>query len=142
MMNLIFKGSRFSFYMMMIVAIPLLIETESILNIWLKDYPAHTINFVRLILLMSLSESLSGTLITAMLATGNIKKYQIIVGGLQILNFPLSYIFLKLGFFPETTLIISIIISQISLFSRLILLRDMIRLSVITFFNTDRKSVV
>jgi hypothetical protein len=99
------------------------------LTLWLKLVPEHTANFVRLILLFAMSEALSGTLITSMLATGNIKKYQIIVGGLQMMNFPVSYLFMKLGFFPEITMIIAVFFSQICLVARLWLLRGMIGLS-------------
>ena len=65
-----------------------------------------------------------------MLATGNIRNYQILVGGLQMLNLPLSYICLRLGFIPESVLIIAIIISICCLAARLYMLRSMIGLSV------------
>jgi hypothetical protein len=61
-------------------------------------------------------------MITAMLATGNIRNYQITVGGLQLLNLPVSYIFLKLGAMPEVTVMVAIAISQVCLFVRLSML--------------------
>ena len=129
MMTLIQQGARFSFYLMFFLSLPVLIETESILKLWLKIVPNHTVIFVRLSLIFVISQTLSGPLITAMLATGKIKKYQIIVGGLQMLNLPISYIALKIGFPPQTTLIIAIAIAYISLAARLWLLRGMIGLS-------------
>ena len=59
--------------------------------------PEHTVLFVRLVLLFALSESLSSPLITAMLATGKIRDYQLVVGGVQMLNLPVSYYLLRLA---------------------------------------------
>ena len=76
-----------------------------------------------LFLILALSESLSGPLITGTQATGKIRDYQILVGGLIMLNFPVSYIFLKAGAAPEVTVVVAIVISQICLFARLYMLR-------------------
>lgn len=135
MMTLIFQGARFSFYLLLLLSLPVLINTHYILQLWLKIVPEHTVLFIQLILLFTISESLSQPLITAMLATGKIRNYQIIVGGLQMLNLPLSYILLRLGSIPEIIIIISIIISQLCLAARLILLKKMINLSVRKFLR-------
>ena len=129
MKTLVQQGTRLSFYMLLLLSVPILIETETILSLWLTIVPDHTVLFVRLILILAMCESLSGTLITAMLATGNIRNYQIVVGGLQLLNFPLSYVALKIGLAPEFTMVIAIIISIINLFVRLLFLQNMIGLS-------------
>ena len=135
MMMLIYRGTRFSFYLLLMLSLPIIIDTEYILSVWLKTIPEHAAGFVRLILIHALCESLSGTLITAMLATGKIKKYQIIVGGIQMTNLPLSYLFLKLGGIPEGTLLIAIFVSQACLLARLWLLRGMIRVSAGYYFK-------
>ena len=108
--------------------------SEFLLEIWLKDVPEHSVAFVRLFLIFALSESLSSPLITAQLATGNIRNYQIIVGGLQLLNLPVSYVFLKYGAPAQSTVAVSIVISQICLVARLMLLRKMVGLSPKEFF--------
>lgn len=118
-----------SFFLLFIIALPLLFNTEYLLQIWLKDVPEHSAAFVRLFLVFALSESLSNSLITAQLATGNIRNYQIIVGGLQLMNLPVSYIFLKAGAPAQATVAVSIVISQICLVARLLLLKKMIGLS-------------
>ena len=129
MLSLLYQGARLSFYMLFLLSLPLLIETEMVLRLWLHIVPDYTAIFVRLILILSLLESLSAPLITAMLATGNIRNYQLVVGGLQMLNFPVSYLFLRWGFLPEITFIIAIAISQCCLLVRLIMLRGMIGIS-------------
>lgn len=129
MHNLMFQGTRLSYYLFMFLSIPVFFEIETVLQFWLGQVPEHTVLFARLVLVLSLAEILSYTLITAQLATGKIRNYQITVGGILLLNFPLSYLFLYLGFFPECTIIVAIVISQICLFARLWFLRGLVKLS-------------
>ena len=135
MMTLIFQGARLSYYILLLLSLPVIINTHYILSIWLKDVPEHTTLFVKLVLVFAMSESISTPLVTAMLATGKIRNYQVIVGGLQMMNLPISYILLKNGYIPETVLIIAICISQCCLVARLYLLRNMINLDVKIFIN-------
>lgn len=100
MMSLVERGARFSFYTIFILTLPVLFETDFILTLWLTQYPEHTVNFIRLVLLASLCDVLSNTLITLQAATGKIRNYQLAVGGMLIMNFPLSYLCLKFGFPP------------------------------------------
>lgn len=130
MMNLMHQGARFSFYLLLLLSLPILLNTHYILQLWLNVVPDHTVFFVRLVLLFAMCESISNPLITAMLATGDIKKYQIVVGGLQMMNLPISYMLLRIGFFPEIILFVAIVISQCCLVARLLMLRKMIYLSV------------
>ena len=129
MLSLVKKSSRMAFFLLFIIALPMLFNTEYLLELWLKEVPEHSVVFVRLFLIFALSESLSSPLITAQLATGNIRNYQIIVGGLQLLNLPVSYLFLKYGAPAQSTVAVSIVISQICLIARLMLLRKMVGLS-------------
>jgi O-antigen/teichoic acid export membrane protein len=122
MFTLVRKSSRMSFYLLLMLVMPLILNTEVVLGIWLKDVPAHTTLFVQLFLIFALSESLSNPMITAMLATGRIRNYQLVVGGIQLLNIPISYICLKMGAIPEVTVMVAIGLSQICLWARLIML--------------------
>lgn len=122
MFSLMLRSSRMSFYLLLVLALPVLFNTEYLLGLWLKDVPEHSSLFVRLFLIFALSESLSSPLITGMLATGSIRNYQIIVGGLQLLNLPVSYVLLKAGCMPEVTVAVAIVLSQVCLAARLVLL--------------------
>lgn len=135
MFKLIYKGSRLAYYMILFMAIPLIINTHYILNLWLVEVPDEAILFGQLAFIMSMASVLSNPLITAQLATGNIRNYQIIVGGLQMLNLPLSYLFLKLGCIPQIVVIIAIICEIICLTARIILLRKMIGLNARSYLN-------
>lgn len=130
MMTLIYQGARLSFYILLLLSLPVIINAHYILSLWLKIVPEHTTLFVQLVLIFAMSESISNPLITAMLATGNIRNYQIVVGGLQMMNLPISYVLLRYGCIPETVLIVAICISQCCLAARLYMLRGMIGLSV------------
>ena len=136
MFSLVERGSRFSFYIMLILALPIFFETEFILTFWLKQYPAHTVHFVRLVLILSLCDVLSNTLITLQNATGRIRNYQIAVGGMLLMNFPLSYICLKAGFPPESTSVVAIWVSLCCLLLRLAFLRKMVGLSMRRFLKS------
>lgn len=129
MMKLIFRGARFSFYMLLFLSLPVLVSTHYILSLWLGIVPEHSVLFVRLALIFAMSESISSPLVTAMLATGKIRNYQIVVGGLQMLNLPISYVLLRIGCIPETVMIVAIGLSQCCLAARLVMLRTMIGLS-------------
>ena len=130
MLDLIYKSAKFSLFLLLFLSLPIMIETSYLLTIWLKIVPEHTVWFVRLILFYALCDSASRPLITAILATGNIRNYQLMIGAFQFLCLPLSYILLENGFFPEITLIIAVILNFCCLIVRLILLRKMIGLKV------------
>lgn len=135
MMSLIYKGARFSYYVLLILSLPVIINAQYILTIWLGIVPEHTVTFIQLVLIFAMSESLANPLVTAMLATGKIRNYQLVVGGIQMMNLPLSYIFLRLGYPPESIFVIAIFISVCCEMARLYMLRSMINLSISSFLR-------
>jgi len=133
MFSLVRRSARMSFCLLFVIALPVLFNTEYLLSLWLKDVPEHTALFVRLFLVFALCESLSHPLVTAQLATGKIRNYQLTVGGLMLLNIPLSYILLRNGAIPEITVVVAIAVSLVCLGARLMMLRGMIGLSIRRF---------
>lgn len=133
--KLVITGARLSFFLMLFITLPLMLETDIILNLWLTKIPDYTFIFVRLILVYVLVENVSNTMITLMLATGDIRNYQIIVGGCQLLNFPLSYVALKLGCEPYITLIIAIVLSALCFALRLKMLKGMVDFPVLRYLK-------
>lgn len=140
--SLVERGSRFSFYIMFMLSLPLCLETEFILTIWLKQFPDHTVNFVRLVLLLSLSEVLSITLTYLQLATGKIRNYQLIIGSATLLNFPLSYLAIKTGFAPESTLVIAIIISTLCMMLRLLILKTSAGFPILSYLKNVYLNII
>lgn len=133
MLTLVFQSSKYSYLLLFVLSMPALLETKFILTLWLKEIPDYVIIFTRLIIITSLVDSLSFPLMTAAQATGKIKLYQATVGGMMLLNLPVSYLFLKMNYPPQTVMYIAIINSLICLFLRLILLRKMVGLSILQF---------
>lgn len=133
MMSLVYQGARFTVYLLSIVSIPIIFEANAILKLWLKIVPEYTVVFIRLILIYQIIESVSYTMVTMMLANGKIKKYQLVVGGCQALNFPLAYIIMQSGASPVCTIVLSIIIAVGCLILRLYMLSNMEHLNVSEF---------
>ena len=117
------------------MVLPIIIEVEFILDLWLLDYPQQTALFVKLMLVGVLIDCLSSTLMVAIQATGRIALYQTIVGGVLILNLPISYFLLQMGYAPEITVAVYIVISTITLYIRLLFLANKIAFSIGDFFQ-------
>lgn len=126
MTNLVIRTSKFSFYLLFILTLPVMLEIEYILKLWLKLVPDYTAVFTILILINALIDTVSGPLMTSLQATGKIKVYQSVVGILLILILPISYLFFKLGFPPESTFLVSISIAVIAFIFRLLLTKKQI----------------
>lgn len=130
MLDLVMKGARFSFFILLFLGLPIILNTGFILQLWLNMVPAHTILFVQLIIVLSMCDSLSHTLVAAILAEGEIKNYMAVVGGVQMLNVPIAYIALWLGCIPEVTVVVAIAISHVCLFTRILFLKHKVNLSI------------
>lgn len=123
--DLVLRSSRLAFLLLTGMIIPLVTETEFILKLWLKDVPDHTASFVQIILLCSLIDSFSTPLVHLMLATGKIKRYQIVVGLFNSLNFPVAWIILYFGGSPEVTQLSIVLFAIGALILRVLMLRPM-----------------
>lgn len=131
MQNLVYSGLKFSFIMLFLIALPLSLNIDFILHLWLKEVPQYTNYFIILILVDSLAGNLFGIpLMTSLSATGNIKKYQIVVSLIIILIVPISYGVLKLHNGPASVFYVSIALTLISGFVRFLFCRRQIGFSL------------
>ena len=135
-LKLIFQSAKFSYFLIFIIACPIIFNIDFILELWLKNPPKYTSIFVNLCLINLLIDCISGPLMIGAQATGNIKWYQIIVGTLIFLNLPIAYILLKIYKSPELIYYSSIIISLLSLVFRLFFLKNIMKFPVFFFFNS------
>jgi O-antigen/teichoic acid export membrane protein len=127
---LVFQSSKFAFYLILLLSMPIMLETSFLLKIWLKDTTEYMILFTRLIIIFSLINCLESPLSDMVQATGKIKKYQIIIGSITLLSLPLSYTYFKLGFPPETSLYILISVYSLAHFLRLWVLHNLVAMSI------------
>lgn len=133
MFDLAFKSSRLSYYLLLCLSTPIIVAMPYILGIWLTMIPPYTISFTRLTLILGMFEVISLPLQFMNQASGKIKVYQLTVGGIQMLNFPLAYLLLRNHFSPNSVYILAIILSQVCLAARLAILRVSISLPVKRF---------
>ena len=109
MVSLALKQSKFSFALLLIVAIPLFMEMPYILKIWLNEVPEFSVQFCRLILLVALIQQLSSGMQLAIQANGKISLYQVTVSIALLLNIPVAWILLKYGGIEPYIVLISML---------------------------------
>jgi O-antigen/teichoic acid export membrane protein len=134
MHKLVLYSSKFSFYMSWLVVLPLMYETHIVLKLWLGDVPNHAIAFVRIMLLICLCTALRTPCTVAINATGNIKKFQSLEGGILLTIVPISYFGLKyLKLSPEYVFWVYLIIEVITQHIRVWIVFHQIKLSMIKY---------
>lgn len=109
---LVYRGCKFSFFIMFFFVLPMWLEAVFVLDLWLVEYPDHTVNFIRISLITSTLNILYLFFTMAQQATGDIKVYQLVLSVLSFMIFPLSYLFLKLGAVPEVVYYISFVVAS------------------------------
>lgn len=134
-MNLVFRSSRFSYYLLLLLAVPTMFCMDFILEIWLKTVPLYTVEFCRLILVYSLFDAISAPLWMSVQASGNIRIYQIIMSSIIILNLPLSYWALEKGMSPLSVWVLRIILNGITYVVRIFFLRGLIQLPLLRYLK-------
>ena len=135
MHSLIFTSSKFSFFLLFILALPITIEANQILGVWLKEVPNHSVSFIRLLFSIALIETLANPLVISNQATGKVKKYQIVVGGIQLLIVPIAYIVLKLRGNPESVYLVQFVIMLCAQTARIFMIKPLIQLPLKKYFN-------
>ena len=130
MHQLIFASSKYGFLLLLFIAMPVIFEAHFILKLWLGIVPEYTVTFFRIIVFISMIDATANALITSAQATGKIKIYQLVVGGILLLILPASYIVLKMGGEPESVFIVNLSFAVLAQIARLWLLRHMINISI------------
>lgn len=118
--SLLYRGCKFSFFVVLIFALPLFLTADEVLCLWLKTPPAQSAEFLQVIMLTSLIDCLSNPLNNVINATGRIKSFQIINGILMLSVVPVSYILLL---FINNALIVFIIQGCFTLITHFVKLR-------------------
>lgn len=133
--KLINQSTILSVFLSSVLAIPLMINSQFILSLWLKNVPDFTVQFTTIVLVTGLIESTNTSAIVPALATGNIKKFEIVTGTLAIANLPISYIALKLGAPAYVTMLIASCLAFITMIWRAFLLKDLINLPYLKYLS-------
>ena len=142
MHKLMYRSSRFSFYMLFFLSLPVLFETEYILTLWLKTVPVNTVVFLRIMICTSLIYAIANPLIIANQATGKVKKYQMVCGTILMLILPISYISLKLGCPAYAVFIVHFVMESIAQLARMIILRPLIGIRIRDYISYIYKPIL
>ena len=136
MHKLLLKGSKFGFFILFFIALPISLEADLVLKWWLGIVPDHTANFIRLIMFTSLMSCLCTMVVSSVHATGNIMKFHLIEGSLLLTIVPIAYLLLK--FFnvpPESVFIVHISVEIVTHYVRLRIVLPMIKLPIMQYFK-------
>lgn len=136
MQKLLLRSSKFSFYIIFFITLPLMFESQFVLRLWLGIVPEHTVNFLRLIIVSGMLYSLANPIIVSVHATGKLKKFQIIEGTMLLTIVPIAYILLK--FFdisPECVFLVHIIVEIFTQYARLRIVLPMIGMKLQTYYR-------
>lgn len=140
--RLTFVMAKVQGILLLLLCIPLITETEYVLNLWLKDVPYYAVTFTRWVLVLCITRTLGGSIVPLLLATGKVKYVQIVSGSIMLLNLPLAYIALRMGLEPVSTMIIGIIIELIALLSGSLFLKHYVGFPVVHFWMKSILSVL
>ena len=135
MHQLIFRSSRFTFCLLLILCLPFIVETPSILSLWLKEVPEHAVVFVRLLLIILIVQQHANPLTIAVAATGKVRTNEFVNGALVLTIAPLSYVILKLGGSPWHVYAVHLCIAIIALGARIYLTMPLIRMKITEYLN-------
>ncbi|MFB3390048.1 nitroreductase family protein [Flavobacterium sp. LAR06] len=134
--RLIFQSAKFSYFLIFIIALPVIYNIDYILKMWLENPPPYTSMFVVLSLVGLLIDCISGPLMTGSQAAGNIKWYQIVIGSLVFLCLPMAYFFLKIFKQPASVFYVIICINIVSLIFRLFFLKNVLNFNISFFLKS------
>lgn len=118
------RGAKFSYLMLFLLILPIMLEADQILRIWLGTPPEQSSIFLIWTLLATLTTITGGTLVTLMMAHGDIKRYQILITAFGFLPFPLSWIAFEFGAPAVWAFIIYFIVYYILIYVRMWLVHD------------------
>lgn len=131
MQKLLIQSSKFAFFIIFIIALPIMLEAEFIIELWLGDVPEHTVTFLRLILISSMLYALANPILTSVHATGNLKKFQLIEGSMLLSIIPISYFLLKFyNMPPATVFVVHIVVEICTQIARVKIVLPMINMTV------------
>ncbi len=130
MHRLIFRSSKFTFFLLLCLSLPVILEADVILSVWLKEVPEYTAIFLRLMLCIAIIDAVANPLMVSAAATGKVKVYQSVVGGILLAIVPISYIVLKLGGNPYSVFIVHLCICIVAFIVRLYIVKPLIKITI------------
>lgn len=135
MHSLVCRGAKFSYLLMLFFVVPLMFEAETVLSLWLKKYPPEAALFLKLSLVGTMFDMLGNSTANAAWATGNIKRYYIMVSSVGCLVFPLSWISFALGCDAYFSYVIFAVIYALVMLVKVYIIKDLVKFPAKRFFT-------
>lgn len=135
MLLLVYRSTKMTCFLILFVSLPIIIEAPYIINLWLGSLPEYVVPFVRIIILISMVDSMANPLMTSAHATGNIRMYQFVVGLMNVLLIPIGYIALSNGANPTMVFILSLIMSILCFVIRMFLVNRFVCLRIAAYIR-------
>lgn len=135
LLSLIYRASKFSYYLLFIISFPIVLFCREILAIWLVNVPDYAIVFTRLVIIASFAEALSAPLWTAIGATGKVRQYQMLVSLIIFLEIPFVYVVFKLGVTPIIAFVINIFVGILAFIYRLFYIKRFVPYRITEYLN-------
>lgn len=133
MHNLMYRSAKFSYFLLWIIILPIMLETDFLLKIWLKIVPDNAVIFTRLIMLISLVYAISNPCLIANQASGKVKNYQLISSTILIMALPCSYFLLSFNYPPYSVFLVQLFFEIVALISQMLLMRSIVNLNINRF---------
>ena len=92
------RAAVFSYYLLLIIAVPFCVSADYVLFLWLGQVPEYASGFIILMLVYFLIDALEAPLWMLIGATGKMKVYTIWSASITVLNIPLAWLLLRLGY--------------------------------------------
>ena len=140
--ELVFYTGKYVFFLVLISGLPIFLETEYLLKLWLGIVPEYAVIFTKLMIIKAILDSLGSGIIQVIHATGKIKWFQIILSSTMLLSLPISYVFFLFGYEPQTILIIILFIGIFNTILRLIMLKIIVRFNVLKLLNVSYTKIL
>lgn len=133
-MNLTFSVSKFSCFLLYMMALPIIMEIDYILKIWLGDnIPEHTSAFVIIVIVTSFFNNLNAAISNVVHATGKMKKYQLTLGLIGISTVPCAFVAMRFGASPEMALLTTTVSMVIAQCFALVILKTLVSFSIVDY---------
>lgn len=109
--DLIFRTSKLSYFLIFIIALPLIVCCHEIMSLWLTIVPEYAEIFCILILISQIVSSISSPFWMSAHAIGDIKNYQLVLVLFNLSVLPVSWIVLYLNFSPSYIIAYQIVLN-------------------------------
>lgn len=132
---LIYRTTRLTFCLLLILCLPIISQAKFLLELWLGKVPPHAVEFMIILLIIRLVEMTTNPIATAVMATGKIKKYELINGSLMLMIVPIAYFVLHLGGAPWAVFIVYLIVAIVASIVRFVIAVPLIHINVGIFLR-------